>query len=146
MMFNMFDIGNDGTLGLDPWSYGGGGSSGSSGRTPLDWNAIINQAFAVGSHAISAFSGQNTGTQVGYNRSQGVFAIQGRPPEQSGYTNPYAGMSPEQIAALQRSQSGGGLDSGLNAALNWISNNPLVLAGVGVGLYLLMREPPRSRR
>src|SRR5687767_4769882 len=42
----------------------------------IDWNNIINQAFGVGSQAISAFSGRNTGTQIGYNpSSQSVFAI-----------------------------------------------------------------------
>lgn len=143
-MFNRFDVGNDGTLGAITSGlidvYGG---SANRSYNPLDWNGIINQAFALGSHAISAFSGQNTGTQIGYNRSQGIFAIQGSQPVAS-YSNPYASMSPEQIAAYQRAQ-GGIAEDAFPGITSFISRNPLPIAAGVVAIYLLMREPPRRR-
>jgi hypothetical protein len=139
-MFNRFDAG-DGTLGLIDFS----GTSGSP-RSSIDWNGIINQGFALGSHAISAFSGQNSGTQIGYNRSQGVFAIQGNQPSGNYSASPYAGMSAEQMAAYQRSAGvGGTVGSGVDGIFNWLMSNPLITFGGIAGLYLLFREPPRRR-
>lgn len=136
-MFNNFD----GNLGFNTFEdY-------STNPNPINWNAIIQQAFAVGSHAISAFSGQNTGTQVGYNTGQGgVFAIQ--PNTQAGgyaAANPYANMTPQQIQAYQNSV-GGGVGSGIDGALNWVTQNPLLVGGIALGAFLLFKDPPRSRR
>lgn len=118
-----------------------------SNPSRIDWNAILNQAFAVGSHAISAFSGQNTGTQVGYNAGQGgVFAIQPQTQNAGGYAqNPYANMTPQQIQAYQNSV-GGGVGSGIDGALNWVTQNPLLVGGIALGAFLLFKDPPRSRR
>lgn len=130
MMFNRFDIGNDGTMG-----------------NPLDWNGIINQGFALASQAFNSFGGQTVGTQFATNGTHGgIFALQPQANQGGGgsQTNPYAGMSPEQIAAYWSKNRPGGLDSGLDAAIKWIGNNPLIIVGVGVGAYLLMKEPPRS--
>lgn len=138
-MFNEF--GFDGNLGFDTFE------DPISNPNPINWNAIIQQAFAVGSHAISAFSGQNTGTQVGYNTGQGgVFAIQPNV-QTSGYTqtNPYANMTPQQIQAYQNSV-GGGVGSGIDGALSWVTQNPLLVGGIALGAYLLFKDPPRSRR
>lgn len=120
-----------------------------SNPSRIDWNAVINQSFAVGSQAINAYSGQHGGVQVGYNPSQGgVFAIQ---PSAAGYsdsgygTNPYANMTPAQVAAYNNSL-GGGVGSGIDGALNWVTQNPLLVGGIALGAYLLFKEPPRSRR
>jgi len=112
----------------------------------IDWNAIIQQGFAVGSQAINAFSGQNGGVQVGYNPAQGgVFAIQSNQPNQPVYQSPYGNMTPEQIQAYQRNSLGGGVGSGIDGALNWVSQNPLLVGGVVLGAYLLFKQPPGRR-
>lgn len=139
MYFNPYD----GTLGfVNPYE------DRISNPSRIDWNAIINQSFAVGSQAINAYSGAHGGVQVGYNPSQGgVFAIQ----PSSGYSdsgygaNPYANMTPAQVAAYN-SSLGSGVGSGVDGILQWASNNPMIVLGGAVGLYLLFREPPRARR
>lgn len=139
-MYNEF--GYDGNLGFN------GFEDQASNPNPINWNAILQQAFAVGSHAISAFSGQNTGTQVGYNTGQGgVFAIQPNVQNNAGgyATNPYAGMTAEQQIAYQKS-IGGGVGSGIDGALSWVTQNPLLVGGIALGAYLLFKDPPRSRR
>lgn len=111
----------------------------------IDWNSIINQAFGVGSQAISAFSGQNTGTQIGYNSSQGVFAINpgGSIPNSQRFdeTNLQTQLA---LAAAQR-QGGLGFDAAAGGIMSYISNNPLLVGGIALGAYLLFREPPKRR-
>ena len=115
----------------------------------IDWNAIIQQGFAVGSQAINAWSGQNGGVQVGYNPSSGgVFAIHPQALQQTtnaGYVDPMAGWTPEQRVAYQKSV-GGGVGSGIDGALKWAGENPFIVGGVALGAYLLFKDPPRSRR
>lgn len=128
---------NDGNLGFE---------DGVSNPNRIDWNSIIQQGFAVGSQAINAWSGQNGGVQVGYNPAQGgVFAIQSNQPNQQPYQNPYANMSPQQIQAYNNSL-GGGVGSGIDGALDWVTKNPLLVGGIALGAYLLFKDPPRSRR
>lgn len=121
----------------------------SQNGTPIDWNAVINQGFALGSHAIAAYSGANSGTQIGYNAGQGgVFAIQ--------QTQPVGGLQPYGLANVPtyngQNPSGGvgagigsGVGSGIDTALNWAAQNPVLVAGGALGLYLLFKEPPRRR-
>jgi hypothetical protein len=116
----------------------------------IDWNAVINQSIALGSHAISAFSGQNTGTQIGYNPTQGgVFAITpstGYGPNYSYPNQQYpAGYNPNNPSQNIGSSVGGSLGQGLDGIFNWMASNPLLVAGGALGLFLLFREPPRRR-
>lgn len=137
-------------------SSGGGGTLGDDistqtpQRPPLDWDAIIRQGFAVGSQAINAFSGRTTGTQIGYNPTQGIFAIQQTQPNYDDRyaANPYASYTPEQLALRQQQGGGGGigLDSAAGGIINFVANNPLLVGAVALGAFLLFREPPRSRR
>lgn len=137
-MFNEF--GFDGNLGFDTFEDPVSNPS-------INWNAIMQQAFALGSHAISAFSGQNTGTQIGYNSGQGgVFAIQPNLTASNyAQTNPYANMTPDQVRAYNNSV-GGGIGSGIDGALNWVTQNPLFVGCIAFGAFLLFKDPPRSRR
>lgn len=116
-----------------------------SNGTPIDWNAVINQGFAIGSQAINAYSGQNTGTQIGYNPNQGgVFAIQGNQ-SGGGYSNPYANMTPQQIAAYQQGSLGSAAGSGIDGILDWVGKNPMIVLGGAAGAYLLFKPPPGRR-
>lgn len=117
----------------------------------IDWNGIINQAFGIGSHAISAFSGKNSGTQIGYNPQSGsVFAIQQSQPirnfDDTGY---YTEQQQYAIANAQRNAAaagvGGTVGSGVDGVFNWLMANPLITFGGIAALYLLMKEPPRRR-
>ena len=138
---------NDDTMGLD---WGGIASSigntvkGAGGGSGINWSNIINQGFGIGSQAISAYSGQNSGTQIGYNpASQSVFAI--TPSNQmnpGGYQNPYAAAGPSGSFG----PAGGGIaEDAFGGITSFISRNPLPIAAGLLGVYLLMREPPRRR-
>lgn len=119
-----------------------------NGPGSIDWNAVINQGFAIGSHAIAAYSGANSGTQIGYNAGQGgVFAIQQTQP---GGMQPYGmaqypTLTGQNIAGGAGTAVGAGVGSGIDAALSWASQNPVIVAGGALGLYLLFKEPPRQR-
>lgn len=132
--------GNDAGLG------GFSGGSSTLGDVDLDWQDIINQAFAVGSQAISAFSGQHGGVQVGINPQGGIFAI--TPSNQTLYSSPYGGLTAQQIAALneQRQFAGGGVaEDALGSLSSFVSQHPLMVFGAIAALFLLYREPPRRR-
>jgi hypothetical protein len=62
------------------------------------------------------------------------------------YQQPALNQSAEQRALQQQGTLGAGVGSGINGILAWATANPvLVFLGIG-GIYLLFREPPRSRR
>ena len=135
-MFNEF--GFDGNLGFDTFEDPVSNPS-------INWNAIIQQAFALGSHAISAFSGQNTGTQIGYNPNQGgVFAIQPNIAAGGNVGNQPIYQTPEQLA-YQRKQAGLLEDAG-GGIMAFIEKYPIPIAGGVLALFLLFKDPPRSRR
>ncbi len=111
----------------------------------IDWNNIINQAFGVGSQAISAFSGRNSGTQIGYNpASQSVFAIQASNTRGFDETPIYYAQGQQQ-AGYGPQGVGGTVGSGVDGIFNWLMSNPLITFGGIAGLYLLFKEPPRRR-
>lgn len=141
-MFNEF--GFDGNLGFETFNAF---EDHASNPNPINWNAIIQQAFAVGSHAISAFSGQNTGTQVGYNTGQGgVFAIQPNVQNAGGGYSGAPVYTPEQLAMLSRNNGNGGIGEDAFASITEFVQKYPVQIGAGVlALYLLMREPPKRR-
>lgn len=116
----------------------------------IDWNAIINQGFAFGSQALNSFGGRTVGTQFGYNPTQGgVFAIQPSATQgySGGYTEyPYSQMTPAQQQQAYQRSLGGGVGSGVDGILQWASDNPMIVLGGAVALYLLFKEPPRGRR
>lgn len=136
-MFNGFDN----SLGMIDFSIG---NNISTGQNSLNWNNIINQGFAIGSQLIGAF-GRNPTQQIGYNQSQGIFAI-GQPTQVSyQQNNPYANMSPTQIQAYQQASIGGGVGSGIDSTIAWATKNPLLVFGGIAAVFLLFREPPRRR-
>ena len=113
----------------------------------IDWNAIINQGFAVGSQAINAFSGAHGGTQVGYNAGQGgIFAIQTNPRNAFDDTTRYqtAGLNAQQLAALQN-RGGLGFDDAAGSVTGFVQRNPLLVGAVALGAFLLFKDPPRRR-
>ena len=122
----------------------------------IDWNAIINQGFAIGSQVIGAV-GKRPTTQIGYNaNTDSIFAIGGAGGTiASGYpvnyaTNPYASnpyaANPYGNPSLGVGTSvGSSLGSGLDGAFNWAAQNPLLVAGGALALFLLFKEPPRRR-
>ena len=111
----------------------------------IDWNNIINQAFGIGSHAISAFSGRNSGTQIGYNpASQSVFAIQTNPTPRFDDTQVYYAQG-QQPAGYGPQGVGGTVGSGVDGIFNWLLSNPVITFGGIAALYLLFKEPPRRR-
>lgn len=143
MMFNRFDIGNDGTLGMyTPPEIAG---SSSMPRNPIDWNGVINQGFALASQAFNSFGGQTVGTQFATNRTQGgIFALQPTANQGGGGYQPT--YTPEQLAAMQGGGVGGTIGGGVDGIFNWLMSNPLITFGGIAAIYLLMKEPPRSRR
>lgn len=127
----------------------GGGDDETMGESSfkINWNDIINQAFGIGSQAISAYSGQNTGTQIGYNpQSQSVFAIHQNPrnfdDRVGGYPQTY---TPQQYAAMQQGGAGATVGGGIDGIFNWLMANPVITFGGIAALYLLFKEPPRRR-
>lgn len=118
-----------------------------AGGSRIDWNNIINQGFGIGSQIITA-TGKNPSTQFGFNPATGgIFAIGGQQLGQQGAnyaSNPYANMTPQQLAAYQQS-IGGGVGSGIDGALSWVQKNPLLVGGVVLGAFLLFRQPPGRR-
>jgi hypothetical protein len=53
-------------------------------------------------------------------------------------------MSPQQQAAYNASL-GGGVGSGIDGVMNWIGQNPMIVLGAGIGVYLLFKQPPGRR-
>jgi hypothetical protein len=134
---NTFDgLGGDmETMGLIDYGSSGG----------INWNNIINQAFGIGSQAIAAFSGKNTGTQIGYNpASQSVFAIQPNQSPRFDDTPTYYAQG-QQPAGYGPQGVGGTVGSGVDGIFNWLMSNPLITFGGIAALFLLFREPPRRR-
>ena len=112
----------------------------------IDWNSIIRQAIATGDHAISAFSGAHTGTQVGVNAQGGIFSITPSYDEATLYNrglNPVTGYP---YASTQYPAQQGVAEDALGSIGNFVSQHPLMVFGGIAALLLLMREPPRSRR
>lgn len=142
--------GGSGTLGfLSPTTDFGFDDNflGSGGGGGIDWNSVINQGFGIGSQIIGAW-GRNPTQQIGAGGS----------PIGGGYSPAAINTSQAQIqqaiasqqAALQQQRqltgSGGvGLDDAASSITGFITRNPLLVAGGVLGLFLLMREPPRRR-
>lgn len=150
-MHGVFDIGG----GSDPFytDYpnigvfdGGtvyGGTEYPNTGSGINWQSIINQGFGAASQIFGAWGPRAT-QQTGA----------GGAPIGSGYSPAAVLQSAAQLQAAQQQQAqqraltGGGSNSldGIFASLtSTISSNPLIFAAAGVGLYLLMREPPRRR-
>ena len=116
---------------------------------PPNWLTVFNQSVGLASQAISAW-GRNPSTQVGQQYSGGVFTIQAIRPayddttmyQRGIQTNPYAGFTPDQLAALQR---GGAAEDALGSIGNFVSAHPLMVFGGIAALFLLFKEPPRRR-
>ncbi|MBX3299764.1 MAG: hypothetical protein KF736_09915 [Acidobacteria bacterium] len=113
----------------------------------IDWNSVINQGFGFGSQLIASL-GKRPTQQFAYSQgSGGIFAL-GTPV--SGYDSG-GGYQPSQLTAaqyaqLQQSTRGGVAEDAFSSITSFISRNPVLVAGGALGVYLLFREPPRSRR
>lgn len=129
---------------------------GASGGTPVynsgsdeggswwdDWGSqVINQAFGIGSQVIGAW-GRNPTQQVG---AGGTPIGQGYSPAAiiSGM-NQQQQLSNQQISLKEQSRQTNSLDAIFGSITNTISSNPMIFLGLGVGLFLLFRDPPRRR-
>lgn len=130
----------------------GGTVYGSDGGSWWDtWGqSVINQGFGIGSQLISAF-GRNPTQQVG---AGGNPVGQGYSPSAilQAQAQNQAAIAAQQQALLNSrgGVTGGGVGStvggGVDGILSWATANPVpVFLGIGA-LFLLFREPPRSRR
>jgi len=115
---------------------------------PPNWLTVFNTSAGLASQIVSAY-GRNPSTQIGVGYAgNGVFTVQGLQRSFDDFpraqASPYANLTPAQFAALQ--QGGGvGLDDAAGSITSFISRNPLLVAGVAFGAFLLFREPPRRR-
>lgn len=142
-MFNGFNFndlgpGYDETLGLwFPEDYGTGPSTPTYNTGAPWWSSIINQGIGLTSQIIGAY-GHNPTQQIGYgiqSYGHGGYAPQLQIP-------PNAGELPN-----NNSPGNGGLaEDAFGDITKFISKHPLPIAAGVIGLYLLMREPPRPRR
>lgn len=136
---------SDGTMGIDWGSIASnvsGAIGAAGGGSGINWTNVINQGFGIGSQAISAFSGQNSGTQIGYNpASQSVFAITPSNQLSPGGYAPY----PASAGSQGFGPSGGVAEDAFGSLTGFVSRNPLIIAAGALGVYLLMKEPPRRR-
>jgi hypothetical protein len=65
---------------------------------------------------------------------------------QPAYQNPYAQMTPAQLAAYQRGLNPNGVaESAFSGISDFIGKNPVPVLLGAIGIYLLFREPPRRR-
>ena len=143
-MFNTFDNGNftDGTLGF---CYGPDCVTPEGGSVPW-WQTVLNQSVGLTSQIIGAY---------GHNPTQQIYPGYG--PIGGGYNPTSQNQSIAQILAASQAQqyalqhggtsgSGVGLDDAATSITSFITRNPLLVAGGVAALFLLFREPPRSRR
>lgn len=110
-----------------------------SGGTRIDWNAIINRGFDLGSQFMQSYGGRTVGTQT-YGSGGQVFAVQAKP----AYDDSYQYTMPAN-ANMQGGGVGSTVGGGVDGIFNWLMSNPLITFGGIAALYLLFREPPRRR-
>ena len=104
----------------------------------IDWNAIINRGFDLGSQFMQSYGGKTVGTQT-YGSGGQIFAVQSKP----SYDDSYQYTVPTNVQ--QPGGVGGTVGSGVDGIFNWLMSNPLITFGGIAALYLLFREPPRRR-
>lgn len=147
-----------GTLGLpmpdDVYGTGGGGypTGGSSGGWGGDdWRHLIDRGFNAASQIFSAW-GRRATQQTGPG---GIPIGGGYTPE--AYNRSMAEIRAAEAAALAAARNNANdasrnpagrnsLDNIFGNLTQTIQDNPMIFAAGAVGLYLLFRDPPRSRR
>jgi hypothetical protein len=161
----MFFFNETDTMGFDysDWTNGGGlpagwdngvgvgynvpGYNPTTGGSSINWNQMWSNIFGVGSQAIAAW-GQNPTQQVG---NAGITGIgQGYSPAavSQGYAAIAAAQNQQGLQGGVRPNTVGGansLDGIFNSITSTVSANPMIFLGLGVGAYLLFRDPPRRR-
>lgn len=138
--------GEQGTLGLlmplpDDWPMPSNSNvQVTTSSRPPNWLSVFNTSAALASQAIGAW-GRNPTTQIG---SGGVFQIGGGATA-GNFPNPYSGLTPQQLSAMQSGGVGGTIGGGVDGIVNWLMANPVITFGGIAALFLLFREPPRRR-
>lgn len=155
-MYQYYNLDAD-TMGLPYFDYGGWENAPDSGSTPStgsgggwggdDWRHLIDRGFNAASQIFSAW-GRRPTQQTGY----GGRAIGG------GYSPAEVARAEAEAAAARnaylRDPLGGtpdrpgnrnSLDGIFNSLTKTLQENPMIFAAGALGLYLLMREPPRRR-
>ena len=145
MFFN-----TDNTLGdLFDFGFGFDGTPNTNTTTTTEsrdphWLDIFNTASGLASQIIAAI-GKRPTTQIGVG---GVTALPNSL-GQTGYygTGQYPTTQQNPYGASQNvGQSvGSSLGSGLDGVFNWAVQNPLLVGGFALGVFLLFRDPPRRR-
>jgi hypothetical protein len=116
--------------------WGEGNFGGTMGD--IDWNAIINRGFDLGSQFMQSYGGRTVGTQT-YGSGGQIFAVQAKPT----YDDSYQYTVPTSVQ--QPGGVGGTVGSGVDGIFNWLMANPVITFGGIAALYLLFKEPPRRR-
>lgn len=134
---------DDGTLGysFDDYNFSNGGSG-------IDWGSTINQGFGLASQIVGAW-GRNPTQQVmaGGQPIGGGYSPAAQLAGQAQVQSAIASQQTALRAGNSQTNGGGlGLDDAAGSITGFITRNPLLVAGGALGVYLLMREPPRSRR
>lgn len=144
-MFDSYNAASGGTDTMGFLDFGFEDFGNPNGGHGIDWQSIINAGFSIGSQAIGAW-GHNPTQQI----NVGGFPVgQGYSPQ--AILQAQAANTAAQNAALYAQQHGGagaggvGLDDAATSITSFITRNPLLVAGGVLGLFLLMREPPRRR-
>ena len=132
---------SDNFLGDINWDYDDFSSGGSFqvNSTPA-WMQVFNTSASVLSQFLAS-RGRYQTTQIG---AGGTPALGGSP-YGANYTPAQPALTLAQQQALAGRNGGLGLDDAAFSITDFVSRNPLLVGGVAVGIYLLVREPPRRR-
>jgi hypothetical protein len=117
----------------------GEGNNNNRNNPPYWWDGVI----ALISQGFNTWGGATTGSQVVSSGGR-IQAITNPTPTGGGAGYPPPGYPPPGYPPP--GSVGGGVGSGLDGALSWGTQNPLLVGGIAIGVYLLMKEPPRGRR
>ena len=103
----------------------------------IDWNSIINRGFDLGSQFMQSYGGRTVGTQT-YSTGGQIFAVQAKPSYDDSYqyTVPTGGVQTAQ---------GGIAEDAAGSLMGFVGRNPIPIALGVLGVYLLMKDPPRRR-
>jgi hypothetical protein len=105
------------------------------------WLTVFNTSASVLSQFLAS-RGRYPTTQVG---TSGVSALSSNSPYGASYAAQQGTLYGANASQNVGSFVGSGVGSGVDGIINWAAQNPLLVAGGALGLFLLFREPPRRR-